>query len=154
MAVAKGLGGGFPVAACLATERAARALSAGSHGSTFGGSPLAMAAANAVCDVITAPGFLTGVDKMAKQLWTRLDELANTYPEAIEEIRGAGLMIGLKCRGDSAQFRVKLHDGGLLSVGAEDNVVRLLPPLIIEKSHIDEAMDILAVACRQMKEER
>ena len=153
MAVAKGLGGGFPVAACLATERAALALTAGSHGTTFGGNPMAMAVANAVCDVILAPGFLDGVDTVAKKLWARLLDLAKKYHGVIEEIRGSGLMIGIKCVGDSGEFRTKLHERGMLSVGAADNVVRLLPPLIIEEHHIDEAMEILTAVCAQIEEE-
>ena len=151
MSVAKGLGGGFPVAACLAREGAAAALSAGSHGSTFGGNPLAMAAANAVLDVILAPGFLEGVNKVAKKLWVQLSDLAASHPDVIEEIRGSGLMIGIKCKVDSAVLRAKLHDAQMLSVGAADNVIRLLPPLIIEDSHIDEAMKILGDACTRIK---
>ena len=152
MSVAKGLGGGFPVAACLAREGAATALSAGSHGSTFGGNPMSMAAANAVLDVMLAPGFLEGVNKTAKKLWTRLSDLAAAHPGVIEEIRGSGLMIGIKCKGDSADLRAKLHDARMLSVGAADNVVRLLPPLIIEDSHIDEAMKILCDVCTRIEE--
>lgn len=154
MAVAKGLGGGFPVGACLASERAALALSAGTHGSTFGGNPMAMAVANAVCDVIMAPGFLEGVNEIAKKLWARLLDLAKQYPDVIAEIRGSGLMIGIKCVGDNGDFRTKLHERGLLSVGAADNVVRLLPPLIIDEHHVDEAMEILTAACAQTQEER
>jgi acetylornithine/N-succinyldiaminopimelate aminotransferase len=153
MAVAKGLGGGFPVGACLASERTAVVLSAGSHGSTFGGNPLAMAAANAVMDVVTGPGFLDGVNQIAKVLWSALDDLAIAHPDVIEGIRGSGLMIGIKCKGDSAVLREKLHDAGLLSVGAADNVIRLLPPLIIDESHVDEAKDILTTVCRQIEEE-
>ncbi|MBT4935020.1 MAG: aspartate aminotransferase family protein [Rhodospirillaceae bacterium] len=153
MAVAKAIGGGFPVAACLATERAALALSAGSHGSTFGGNPMAMAAANAVCDVIMEPGFLDRVGKVAKSLWARLDDLVEKYPGVIEEIRGSGLMIGIKCVGDSADFRGKLHEAGLLSVGAAENVIRLLPPLIIEQHHIDEAIGVLSAVCAKIEED-
>ena len=152
MSVAKGLGGGFPVAACLAREGAAVALSAGSHGSTFGGNPMAMAAANAVLDVILAPGFLEGVNKVAKKLWVQLSDLAAAHPSVIEEIRGSGLMIGVKCKVDSADLRAKLHDARMLSVGAADNVIRLLPPLIIEDSHIDEAMKILGDVCTRIEE--
>jgi acetylornithine/N-succinyldiaminopimelate aminotransferase len=151
MPVAKGIGGGFPVAACLASESAALALSAGSHGSTFGGNPMAMAAANAVCDVIMAPGFLDGVDKVAKNLRARLDALAEEYPGVVKGIRGSGLMIGIDCAGNSVDFRAKLHEGGLLSVGAAGNVIRLLPPLIIEQNHIDEAIEILSTVCAKIK---
>ncbi len=153
MAVAKGLGGGFPVAACLAIEKAALALNAGSHGSTFGGNPLSMAAANAVLDVMQTPGFLEEVNNVAKKLWFKLEEMAAKYPGVIETVRGSGLMIGLKCKGDSADFRAKLHEAGLLSVGAADNIVRLLPPLIIEDSHIEEAMEILTSVCGKIEEE-
>jgi len=151
MSVAKGLGGGFPVAACLAREGAAAALSVGSHGSTFGGNPMAMAAANAVLDVILAPGFLEGVNKVAKKLWVQLSDLAVAHPDVIEEIRGSGLMIGIKCKVDSADLRAKLHDAQMLSVGAADNVIRLLPPLIIEDSHVDEAMKILGDVCARIE---
>ena len=151
MSVAKGLGGGFPVAACLAREGAAAALSVGSHGSTFGGNPMAMAAANAVLDVILAPGFLEGVNKVAKKLWVQLSDLAVAHPDVIEEIRGSGLMIGIKCKVDSADLRAKLHDAQMLSVGAADNVIRLLPPLIIEDSHVDEATKILGDVCARIE---
>jgi len=152
MAVAKGLGGGFPVGACLATEPAARALSAGSHGSTFGGNPLAMAAANAVLDVMLEPGFLKRVDAISVIFWDRLRTLAKDFPSVISEVRGAGLMIGIKCAGDAGVLRTKMHERGLLSVGAADNVIRLLPPLIIEEKHVDEAMEILNAACKDIKE--
>jgi len=152
MSVAKGLGGGFPVGACLARESAAAALSAGSHGSTFGGNPMAMAAANAVLDVILAPGFLESVNKVAKELWTQLRDLAADHPVVIEEIRGSGLMIGIKCKIDSSDLRGKLLDARMLSVGAADNVIRILPPLIIENSHIDEAIHILGNVCAQIEE--
>lgn len=152
MSVAKGLGGGFPVAACLAREGAALALGAGSHGSTFGGNPLAMAAANAVLDIILAPGFLESVNKVAKKLWIQLIKLAAEYPNVIEEIRGSGLMIGIKCKTENTVLRGKLLDAGMLSVGAEDNVIRILPPLIIKNSHIDEAIQILSDVCARIEE--
>ncbi len=147
MSVAKGLGGGFPVGACLAREDAAAALCAGSHGSTFGGNPLAMAAANAVLDVINTPEFLKNVNDVAKKFWAQLIDLAAAYPSVIEEIRGSGLMIGVKCKVNSSDLRSKLLASRLLCVGAADNVIRILPPLIIESSHVDEAMKILHKAC-------
>lgn len=149
MALAKGLGGGFPVGACVATEQASSALSAGSHGSTFGGNPLAMAAANAVMDVILEPGFMEGVDAIAEVLWKRLREFAQANPQVIEDVRGAGLMIGLKCVGDAIAFKTALFDHGMLTITAGDNVVRLLPPLIIDESHVDEAMDILTAVVEE-----
>ncbi len=152
MALAKGLGGGFPVGACLAVEKVARVLTAGSHGTTFGGNPLAMTAANAVLDIMLAPGFLEGVDDIAARLWKSLRAVAAKHPDIIRDVRGAGLMIGLECGIENTVLRARLHDLGLLTVGAADNVVRLLPPLIIDQSHIDEAIEILSQACRELEE--
>ncbi len=143
VATAKGLGGGFPIGACLARERAARALTAGSHGSTFGGNPLAMAVANAVLDVMLADGFLEGVQAVARRLRGRLEDFARRHPELIEEVRGEGLMIGLKCRVPNTDVIARLRANRMLTAGAGDNVVRLLPPLIIDDSHIEEALGIL-----------
>jgi acetylornithine/N-succinyldiaminopimelate aminotransferase len=155
LASAKGLGGGFPVGACLATEKVAVALEAGSHGSTFGGNPLAMAVANAVLDVVLADGFLDGVNRIAKIFWARLQTLTEAYPAVVESVRGSGLMVGLKCAGgDGANLDLvrRLMTGGLLAVPAGDNVVRFVPPLIINESHIDEAMAILETSCRETAE--
>jgi acetylornithine/N-succinyldiaminopimelate aminotransferase len=143
VATAKGLGGGFPIGACLAKEKAARALTAGSHGSTFGGNPLAVAVGNAVLDVMLADGFFEGVQTIAKRLRARLEDFASRYPGLIEEVRGDGLMIGLKCRVPNTEVIAALRANRMLSAGAGDNVVRLLPPLIIDDSHIDEALGIL-----------
>jgi acetylornithine/N-succinyldiaminopimelate aminotransferase len=143
MGVAKGLGGGFPVGACLATERAAAAMTAGSHGSTFGGNPLAMAAGNAVLDVLLADGFLPKVDATARLLWQRLVALVETYPGVFAEVRGAGMILGLRCVVPSNDIIARLQEQGLLTVGAGENVIRLLPPLIIDERHIDEAVAIL-----------
>ena len=147
MAIAKALGGGFPIGACLATEKAASELTAGSHGSTFGGNPLAMAVANAVLDVMTADGFLDNVNRQAESLRARLEALVASHPKVLVEVRGAGLMLGLVCAVPNADLYQKLHENGLLTVRAEDNVVRLLPPLIIDESHIGEAVDILDRSC-------
>ena len=143
LAVAKALGGGFPIGACLAKEGPAAAMTAGSHGSTFGGNPLAMAVGNAVLDVILADGFLDSVDATARRLWTRLEKLVADNPKVFTGINGAGLMIGLKCVPENLSVMAKLADAGLLTVAAGDNVVRLVPPLIIEDAHIDEALTIL-----------
>ncbi len=147
MAIAKALGGGFPIGACLATEKAASELTAGSHGSTFGGNPLAMAVANAVLDVMTADGFLDNVNRQAESLRARLEALVASHPKVLVEVRGAGLMLGLVCAVPNADLYQKLRENGLLTVRAEDNVVRLLPPLIIDESHIGEAVDILDRSC-------
>jgi acetylornithine/N-succinyldiaminopimelate aminotransferase len=143
MGVAKGLGGGFPVGACLATERAAQGMTAGSHGSTFGGNPLAMAAANAVLDVVLADGFFPEVQRVAKLLWDRLAGIVKQYPGVFAELRGAGMLLGLRCEAKNIDVIDKLREGGLLTVGAGDNVIRVMPPLIIEESHVDEAARII-----------
>jgi acetylornithine/N-succinyldiaminopimelate aminotransferase len=150
MAVAKGLGGGFPVGACLASGAAAEVLTAGSHGSTFGGNPLAMAVANAVLDVMLAEGFLEHVSALGEELRARLQALVGRYPSLIAEVRGAGLMLGLKCVIDNGMVVEHLLKEGLLTVPAADNVVRLLPPLTIEASHVAEALTILERACARL----
>ena len=143
MAVAKGLGGGFPVGACLAVDRAAKVMTAGSHGSTFGGNPLAMAVGNAVLDVVTEAGFLDGVNARGARLKEGLDRLAATHGTVFEEARGIGLMLGLKCRLENVKVVAALLADGLLTVPAGDNVVRLLPPLNIGDAQVDEALAIL-----------
>ncbi|MBX6320271.1 MAG: aspartate aminotransferase family protein [Rhodospirillaceae bacterium] len=147
LATAKGIGGGFPLGACLATERVGRVMTAGSHGSTFGGNPLAMAVGNAVLDVLLADGFLDGVNRMAERLRERLERLARRHPAVIEEVRGMGLLLGLKCRVPNTELTARLRQAGLLVVPAGDNVVRLLPPLVIDDSHIEEAAAILDRVC-------
>jgi len=145
MATAKGLGGGFPVGACLATTKAATGMVAGTHGSTFGGNPLAMAVGNAVLDVLLEPGFLDKVAATGKAFHAKLKELAKKHPAVFSEVRGLALMAGLKCaEGVSNTDMVnKLREAGLLTIGAGDNVVRMAPPLIIGESHVAEAIAIL-----------
>jgi acetylornithine/N-succinyldiaminopimelate aminotransferase len=143
VATAKGLGGGFPIGACLAKEKAACVLTAGSHGSTFGGNPLAVAVGNAVLDVLLADGFLEQVQRVAGRLHAKLEEFARRHPDLIEEVRGEGLMIGLKCRVPNTDVIARLRANRMLTAGAGDNVVRLLPPLIIDDSHIEEGLGIL-----------
>jgi acetylornithine/N-succinyldiaminopimelate aminotransferase len=143
MALAKGLGGGFPVGACLATEKAAQYMVPGTHGSTFGGNPLAMAAANAVLDVMLEPGFLKHVNDISAKLWAKLNDLVAKYPKVFEAVRGKGLMIGLKCKVPNTNVVAKFLDNGLLTVGAGDNVVRLLPPLIITEAEVDAAIGMM-----------
>ncbi len=136
LATAKGLGGGFPIGACLATEEAAKGMTAGTHGSTFGGNPLAMAMGNAVLDVILAPGFLEHVRQMALLLRQRLAELQDRFPGVIGEVRGEGLLVGLKAQVPAGQLVDALRDEKLIAVTAGDNVVRLLPPLIVGEAEI------------------
>jgi len=143
MALAKGLAGGFPVGAFLATEKAAKGMTAGTHGSTFGGNPLAMAVANEVLTVMTEPGFLPQVERVAKTLRGKLEALAKAYPKVFAEVRGKGLLTGFKCVVPNLEMVEQLRHAGLLTVGAGDNAVRLLPPLIIDERHVDEAAGIV-----------
>ena len=143
MAAAKGLGGGFPVGACLATEAAAKYMTPGTHGSTFGGNPLAMAAANAVLDVMLADGFLARVDKASEHLFSLLKPLVKRHPQVFSEVRGKGLMIGLKCVVPNTDIVNAAFANGLLTVTGGDNVVRLLPPLTIAPEEIEAAVAIL-----------
>ncbi len=152
MALAKALGGGFPVGACLASERAAAGMTAGTHGSTFGGSPLAMSATNAVLDVMLEPEFLPRVVRIAERLRHELDRLVASYPKVFAEVRGKGLLIGLRCQVPNGEMVDALREAGLLVVAAGDNVVRLLPPLIIEDSHVGEAVGILDRVARAWKQ--
>ena len=147
MALAKGLGGGFPIGAILATEKAAAGMVPGIHGTTFGGNPLAMAVGNAVLDVMLEPDFLPHVQRTGELLRRRLEELAARFPQVLEGVRGAGLMLGLKCVVPNTEVVAKLREEGLLTVGAAENVVRLLPPLIIEQRQVDEAVQAIERAC-------
>ncbi len=147
MAIAKGIGGGFPLGACLATEAAATGMTAGTHGSTYGGNPLAMAVGNAVLDVVLADGFLDRVARTAGRLKQGLAELVDAHPALFEEIRGEGLMIGLQCRTPNADLVTAARNENLLIVPGGDNTVRLLPPLIIDEGHVHEALEKLAAAC-------
>jgi acetylornithine/N-succinyldiaminopimelate aminotransferase len=151
MGVAKGLGGGFPVGAIMATERAAVGMTPGTHGSTFGGNLLAMAAVNAVLDVMLAPGFLDHVDRMAGLLRQRLAEVVASHDKVFVEQRGKGLLTGLRCVVPNTEMVEKLRNAGLITVAAGDNVVRLLPPLIIEERQVAEAVQILDKVAGQWK---
>jgi acetylornithine/N-succinyldiaminopimelate aminotransferase len=150
MAVAKGIGGGFPIGACLATEKAAAGITAGTHGSTFGGNPLAMAVGNAVLDVMLADGFMAGVQRVSAYLERKLAGLPARHPKLIAEVRGRGLLQGIKCVGSNYDLNARLLKNGLLTVPAGDNVVRLLPPLVVTDQEIDAAIDILDRTCREM----
>ena len=145
MASAKGIGGGFPLGACLATEAAARAMAPGTHGTTYGGNPLAMAAGNAVMDVLEDPAFLKRVNQVAKYLFERLAALVQAHPSVFDEVRGRGLMVGLKCVDgiDNRQMMLDLMEAGLLVVPGGGNVIRILPPLIITEADVDAAIKIL-----------
>jgi acetylornithine/N-succinyldiaminopimelate aminotransferase len=143
LATAKALGGGFPVGACLATEKAAAGMTAGTHGSTFGGNPLAMAVAEEVVAIMTEPGFMDHVNAMGRAFRTKLERLVAAHPKIFTEVRGAGLLIGVKCAVPNTDMVAKLREAGLLAVGAGENVVRLMPPLTIAEAQLDEACAIV-----------
>jgi len=147
MPLAKALGGGFPIGACLATAEAASGMTPGSHGSTFGGNPLAVAAANAVLDVMLKPGFFEHVQRMSLLLKQKLASVVDRHPTVLAEVRGEGLLIGVKAVVPSADLVTALRGQNLLTVGAGENVVRLLPPLIVTEAEIEEAVTRLDRAC-------
>ena len=151
MMVAKGLGSGFPVGAVLATERLASCMTAGTHGSTFGGNPLAMAVGNAVLDVVLAEGFLEAVEANAMVLRGELEGLAARHPAVIEHVRGKGLILGLKCRVPNGDLQAAMQAEHLLAITAGDNVVRLVPPLIVGPAEIDHALKAIDAACAKLK---
>jgi acetylornithine/N-succinyldiaminopimelate aminotransferase len=153
MTIAKGIGGGFPMGACLATADAAKGMTAGTHGTTFGGNPLAMAIGNAVLDVVLEPGFVERVARLGLLLRQSLAELKDRHPAIIEEIRGEGLMVGVKLRVPNTDFAAAARAEHLLTIPAGDNIVRLLPPLILSEEELAEGVRRLGAACRRMEGE-
>ena len=149
MASAKGIGGGFPLGACLATEKAAAGMVIGTHGSTYGGNPLAMAAGQAVFDVIANDEFLANVRQMGERLRSALEQMIPNHDHLFESVRGMGLMLGVRMKTDSRAFVNYLRTQGILTVAAGDNVMRVLPPLNIEEEHIREFVDGLSAAAAQ-----
>jgi acetylornithine/N-succinyldiaminopimelate aminotransferase len=147
MSLAKALGGGFPIGAVLATADAASGMGPGSHGSTFGGNPLAIAAANAVLDVMLKPGFFDHVQRMSLLLKQKLASVIDRHGDVVSEVRGEGLLIGIKAVVPSGDLVVALRDEKLLTVGAGDNVVRFLAPLIVSETEIEESVQRLERAC-------
>ena len=154
MAVAKGIGGGFPLGACLATAEAASGMVAGTHGSTYGGNPLAMAVGNAVLDIVLADDFLPHVRDVALVFRQGLASLADRFPEVIEEIRGEGLLLGIKAKGPSAELLAAIRAEKLLAVPAGENVIRLLPPLITTAEEAREGLARIERAAEHLTEER
>lgn len=152
MAVAKGIGGGFPMGACLATAEAAKGMTLGTHGSTYGGNPLAMAVGNAVLDMVLADGFLDHVRSVGGRLKQRLAEVMDRHPRVIAEVRGEGLLLGLRAQGPAADLVLALREEGLLAPGAGDNVVRLLPPLVVSEEEVGIACDKIEAACRRIED--
>jgi acetylornithine/N-succinyldiaminopimelate aminotransferase len=148
--IAKGIGGGFPLGACLVTKKVSIGMTAGTHGSTFGGNPLAMAIGNAVLDIIFEQDFLKKVKIKGKYFDEGLNKIKEKYPKIIDEIRGVGLMKGLKLHVENTEFMKKLMKNKMLTVKAEENVIRLFPPLIVNNNELDEAMDKIETVCKEM----
>lgn len=146
---AKGIGNGFPLGACLTTDKVAACMTPGSHGSTYGSNPLAMAVGNAVLDVMLADGFFEHVQRMGDELKERLSELAVRYPKIIAEIRGRGLMLGMKMLVPPMEMVEKLRAKKLLTAPAEDQVIRIVPPLIVQSEHMAEALGIMETVCEE-----
>jgi acetylornithine/N-succinyldiaminopimelate aminotransferase len=147
LATAKGLGGGFPIGACLATEKAARGMTVGTHGSTYGGNPLGIAAAEAVLDVVADDAFLADVRAKGERLRGKLEQFIGNYPDLFDEVRGIGLMIGLRLHSEPRNFVAHLREAHFaLTVSGSDNIVRIVPPLVIDDNHIDEFMEKLSAA--------
>ncbi|NKB83064.1 aspartate aminotransferase family protein [Brucella grignonensis] len=150
MAVAKGIGGGFPMGACLATAEAAKGMTAGVHGTTYGGNPLAMAVGNAVLDVVLADGFLENVQETALTMKQGLASIIDRYPGVVSEVRGRGLLMGIKCVVPNVTLIQALRDEHFLSVGAGDNVIRLLPPLVTTPEEAREALKRIEMAVERL----
>jgi len=149
--IAKGIGGGFPLGAVLMNKKVAAGMTAGTHGSTFGGNPLAMSVGNAVLDQIFKRGFLTNVRKLSKYFYSKLNELKMEFPKVIKEVRGVGLLIGLQLHNDQTKFVQELLDNKLLTIRAAENVIRILPPLNVKKKEIDIAIKIIRKVCLAQK---
>ena len=148
--IAKGIGGGFPLGACLVTKKVSVGMTTGTHGSTFGGNPLAMAVGNAVLDIIFEKDFLKNVKKKGEYFYSELNKIKNKYPKIIAEIRGLGLMIGLKTIVDNTEFMKNLMNHKMLTVKAEESVIRLFPPLIVSNRELDEAVNKIEKVCKEM----
>ena len=149
--IAKGLAGGFPIGAVLMNKKVAVGMTPGSHGSTFGGNPLAMAVGNTVMDIVSNRKFLNNVNKLSKYFLSNLNLLKKRYPKIIKEIRGRGLLIGIQLYNDQTKFIKKLMDNKLLTIRAADNVIRILPPLNVKKSEINQALKIIEKVCTNLK---
>ena len=151
--IAKGIGGGFPIGAVLMNKKVASAMTPGSHGSTFGGNPLAMAVGNAVLDQIFKKDFLRNVQKTSTYFISELNNIKDEYPNIIKEVRGIGLLIGLQLYTDQNKFINKLDKNKLLTMRAGENVVRILPPLNVKRQEIDLAINIIRKVCDQLSNE-
>ena len=148
--MAKGIGGGFPLGACLVTKKVSVVMTPGTHGSTFGGNPLAMAVGNAVLDVIFEKNFFKNIKEKGKYFDQGLNKIKEKYPKIIEEIRGVGLIKGLKMLVDNEEFIKKLMDHKMLAIKASENVIRLFPPLVVNNKELEEAFDKIEKVCKEM----
>ena len=148
--IAKGIGGGFPIGAVLMNKKVASGMTAGTHGSTFGGNPLAMAVGNSVMDIISNKKFLKNVKSISEYFLSNLKKIQNEYPKIIKEIRGRGLLIGIQLKTDQTKFIKKLMDNNLLTIRAAENVVRILPPLNVKKNEIDQSLKIIKKVCLEL----
>ena len=149
--IAKGIGGGFPIGAVLMNKKVAAGMTPGTHGSTFGGNPLAMAVGNSVIDIVSSKKFLDNVKKLSEYFFKKLNILKEKYPNIIEEIRGRGLLIGIKLYKDQTKFIQKLMDNKLLTIRAAENVVRVLPPLNVKRNELDQALKIINKVCSELE---
>ena len=149
--IAKGIGGGFPIGAVLMNKKVAAGMTPGTHGSTFGGNPLAMTVGNTVMDIVSTKKFLNNIKKSSKYFLSNLNKLKEKYPKIIKEIRGRGLLVGIQLYNDQTKFIKKLMDNKLLTIRAADHVVRILPPLNVKKKEIDQALKIINKVCVELK---
>ena len=149
--IAKGIGGGFPIGAVLMNKKVAKGMTVGTHGSTFGGNPLAMAVGNAVMDIVSNKKFLNNVKILSKYFILNLNQLKEKYPWVIKEIRGRGFLIGIQLHKDQAKFIKNLMDNKLLTIRAAENVVRILPPLNVKKNELHKALKIISKVCSESK---
>ena len=149
--IAKGIGGGFPIGAVLMNKKVASGMTPGTHGSTFGGNPLAMAVGNTVMDIVSNKNFLNNVKKVSKYFLSKLNHIKDKYPNIIKEIRGRGLLIGIQLHKDQTIFINKLINNKLLTIRAAENVVRILPPLNVKKKELDQALKIITKVCAELK---
>ena len=149
--IAKGIGGGFPIGAVLMNKKVASGMTPGTHGSTFGGNPLAMAVGNTVMDIVSKKNFLNNIKKLSKYFLFKLNQIKDKYPNIIKEIRGKGLLIGIQLHKDQTVFIKKLMKNKLLTIRAAENVVRILPPLNVKKKELDQALKIINKVCTELK---
>ena len=150
MPIAKGIGGGFPIGAVLMNKKVASKMTPGTHGSTFGGNPLAMSVGNTVMEIISKKKFLNNVKKNSNYFFSKLNKIKETYPSIIKEIRGKGLLIGIQVHKNQVNFIKNLMDNKLLTIKAAENVVRILPPLNVKKNEIDQAIKIIKKVCSEI----